>query len=46
MEEEKIIKYHCEFCKDTGIITKTEWDFINDKDVDYEVEIKCQCTDE
>lgn len=37
------IKYNCQFCKDTGIVTKDEWVEPNES---YEVESKCVCQED
>ena len=37
------MKYNCEKCKDTGYITKTEW---TGEDQSYEVEVKCECSED
>ena len=34
---------NCEWCKDKGYITKTEW---TDTDTDYEVEVRCVCQED
>lgn len=37
------IKFNCEKCEDTGIVTKTEW--ANDDD-SYDVEDRCVCLED
>lgn len=33
----------CEYCQDTGYVTKTEWSGTDDS---YDVEVKCGCNED
>ena len=44
--EPKEKKFICEWCKDAGIITRTEWTDLDGKDMDYEVETICSCRED
>ena len=37
---------NCEICKDKGYVTKTEWSDENGRDMDYEIEVRCICTED
>ena len=39
--------YNCPICEDKGYILKTEWTTDeDDRDVDYERMVKCECREE